>query len=253
MKNRRFVFLTAMFAVALLVGNTSNTFAQDKAELPDCPSDATAVVASPPPQPTPPPEPVVLQPPPAPPVEDPCKDCKKENSDLRQQLDGAHKLIAEQGGGHGNSPAAEHSADWHWGIGGKFAILPGQKAGLTQIYGMSRWLPGPVGVEALLGLGVWPTSNGEVGSAPFAGSLQLAALLPMAEKVDAFLGVEYSGMRTPFKEKSGSGWASDLAVLGGASAVFGHFQARLSTGPSVYASMERLHGWWVGLELGYYY
>lgn len=250
MQTRRFVFMTAIVAVTLLVGFTSNAFAQAQEELPDCPEEATAVKAQPPAEPAPP----LAPPQPAPPVEDPCKDCKKENSDLRQQLDGAHKLIAEQGGGHGNnSGTAEHGADWHWGIGGKFGLLPGQKAGLTQIYGMSRWLPGPVGVEALLGLGVWPTSNGEVGSAPFAGSLQLAALLALAREVDVFLGVEYSGMRTPFKEKSGSGWASDLAVLGGASAVFGHFQARLSTGPIVYASMERLHGWWVGLELGYYY
>lgn len=247
MKNRWFAFMTAIVAVTLLVGFTSNAFAQAEEELPDCPPDATAVVAQPPPESAPPPPAV-----PAPPTEDPCKDCKKENSDLRQQLDGAHKLIAEQGGGHG-SGTEEHSADWHWGIGGKFGLLPGQKAGLSQIYGMSRWLPGPVGVEALLGLGVWPTSNGEVGSAPFAGSLQLAALLALGKEVDAFLGVEYSGLRTPFKEKTGSGWASDLAVLGGASAVFGNFQARLSTGPSVYASMERLHGWWVGLELGYYY
>lgn len=248
MKTRRFVFLTAMFAVALLVGNTSNAFAQDKAELPDCPPDATAVVASPPPQPTPP-APTVLQPPPAT-IEDPCLGCKKENQDLRQQLDGAYNLLSNK---KDPGSATEHGADWHWGIGGKFGLLPGQKAGLTQIYGMSRWLPGPVGVEALLGLGVWPTSNGEVGSAPFAGSLQLTALLALAREVDVFLGVEYNGMRTPFKEKSGSGWASNLAVLGGASVVFGNFQARLSTGPSVYASMERLHGWWVGLELGYYY
>lgn len=240
MKNRLFVFLTAIVAVTLLVGSTS-AFAQ---KLQDCPADTTPVKAPPPPE--------LAAPPavPAPPTEDPCLGCKKENHDLRQQLDGAYKLLSDK-----KSPTAteEHTEAWHWGIGGKFAILPGQKSGLTQIYGMSRWLPGPVGVEALLGLGVWPTSNGDVGSAPFAGSLQLAGLLALAHEVDVFIGLEYSGLRTPYKEKTGSGWGSDLAILGGASAVFGNFQARLSTGPSVYASLERLHGWWVGLELGYYH
>lgn len=234
----RFVSLLALVA-ALLVGFTSIALAE--MDEPDKPVAGQAMGTG---QPLPPPQPAA-------PVEDPCKDCKKDNHDLRQQLDGALKALSDKKDG---STTTADNGPWHWGMGGKFGLLPNRdtKVNLLQLHGMGRWQPGIFGAEASLGLGVWPTRDGGAGSAPFAASFQLAGVLELIQDGGIFLALDYSKVRRPFKDER-AGWSSNIAILGGLDLVINNIQVKLGVGPSVYATLERLHGWWISLEVGYYH